>query len=195
MVMPSQGLRVLVMDESNERAAMLESAIMATGEHAILHLRHGVELIEAVQSFKPDVVLIDVNSPTRDTLEQLTTVREQAPRPVVMFCQDQSYQTIEAAIQSGVSAYVTDGIDPGHVRPAIATAMATFQSFQSLRDELDQTRTTLHERKTIDRAKAHLMETQRLSEEKAYRAIRSQAMNSKQRLVDVARQVLANVAT
>ena len=188
------GLKVLVMDERPERARMLESAILSLGPHEVLRLVNGYELFDAVLAFKPDVVLIEVDSPTRDTLEQLTTIREQAPRPVVMFCQDQNYQSIESAIQSGVSAYVTDGIDPDHVRPAITTAMATFRSFQSLREELDQTKASIEERRTIDRAKTHLMESRGLSEHDAYHAIRRQAMNSKQRLIDVARQVVTRAS-
>ena len=163
---PTDGLRVLVKDDSPERGLMLQSAILSTGAHEVLLIEQGFELFDAVLSFKPDVVLIEVDSPTRDTLEQLTTIREQSPRPIVMFCQDQNYQSVEAAIQSGVSAYVTEGIDPSHVRPAITTAMATFQSFQSLRKELDQTKTTMVERRMVDQAKTHLMETRHLSEKK-----------------------------
>ena len=131
-----KNLRVLVMDESGQRAAMLEAAVQSIGGHVIRCLQTQDDLLEAVTSFKPDIIFIGVDSPTRDTLEQLTTVRERMPRPVVMFCQDQSYQSIESAIQSGVSAYVTDGTDPAHVRPAITTAMATFASFQHLRQRV-----------------------------------------------------------
>jgi response regulator NasT len=144
-----------------------------------------------VTSFKPDIIFIEVDSPTRDTLEQLTTVRERMPRPVVMFCQDQSYQTIESAIQSGVSAYVTDGTDPEHVRPAIATAMATFASFQHLRQELDETKDSLQERKLVERAKGKLMREKGWSEDRAYQVLRKTAMNRKTRLAEVSQAVLA----
>ena len=195
MTLPPKALRVLVMDERLERAHMLEQAILATGDHTIFHAKNSHGLMEAVLSFCPDIILIEVDSPTRDTLEQLTTVREVAPSPVVMFCQDQSYQTIDAAIRSGVSAYVTDGIDPGHVRPAIATAMATFQSFQSLRKELDQTKSNLKERKLTERAKGKLMRECGWSEEYAYDCMRQAAMDRKVKMTDIARSILSGNST
>lgn len=187
---PPKELRVLVMDESRERAEMLGRAILSTGKHSIHHVLSGDGLIEAVLDLRPDIILIEVDSPTRDTLEQLTTVREQAPSPVVMFCQDQSYQTIDAAIRSGVSAYVTDGIDPQHVRPAIATAMATFASFQQLRRQLDETRSSLEDRKVIERAKGELMSHCGWTEEESFQCIRQAAMDRKVRMADVARSIL-----
>lgn len=148
-------------------------------------------ILDEVRGVNPDIILVDVESPSRDTLEQLTLVRKEEPRPVVLFTQDQNVQSIHAAIESGVSAYLLDGISPERVRPAIEIAMATFKSFQKLRKELDQARTSLHEQKTINQAKAILMKKRQLNENDAYHFLRKLAMGRKQKISEVAHDIIA----
>ena len=184
---PDLSRRILLVDHDHERASLLRASLAVAGYHDVTVVPDATLLNEQVEELRPAMVLIDVESPSRDTLEQLTTLRDQAPRPVIMFSQDRDLAAIEAAITSGVSAYVTEGIDAAHVQPALAVAQATFSSLQSLRNELTQAKTSLNERKIIERAKGKLMRQQGISEEAAYRSLRKAAMNKKLRLVDVAK--------
>lgn len=181
--------RILLIDPDHERAGLLTSSLAAAGYDEVTVFPDATLLSERVEELRPAMVLIDVESPSRDTLEQLTTLRDQAPRPVIMFSQDRDLAAIEAAIQSGVSAYVTEGIDLAHVQPALAVAQATFATLESLRRELSQAKLNLDERKIIERAKGKLMARQGINEEAAYRSLRKTAMNKKMRLVDVARAI------
>jgi len=133
-----------------------------------------------------------LDSPSRDTLEQLRAIRWRQPTPVVMFAQDQDAQTVHAAVDSGVCAYMVDSVDRGTVKPAIALAMATFDAFRRLRNEADKYRTELDTRKQIDRARAILMESKGLGEEDAYRTLRKMAMDQNRRLHLVADDVIAH---
>lgn len=188
--MKSTPIRILLFDESPPRAAALVRALGDCGYQDV-HWRDEVgSVFEAVKAVDPDVILIDVESPRRDTLEQLTLVREQHPRPVVMFTQDHQVQTIQAAIDSGVSAYMTNEIDASRVRPAIQIAMSTFRRYQRLTLELARARSDLSNQQTVERAKRALMKQNNLSEEQAYHAMRRHAMNRKEKLADVARRVL-----
>ena len=122
------------------------------------------KLVQSVASDKPDVVLIDVESPSRDTLEQLSLLRDRHPTPVLMIAQDPKAQSIQAAVKSGVCAYSVDSISADKVRPAIEVAMATFATFRSLRGQLEKAREDLSQHKRIDRAKYLLMDKHRLNE-------------------------------
>ena len=185
---------ILLIDSDKERANLLCDSLRAAGYQYVLIFPNTIDLIDHVIEAQPAMILIDVESPTRDTLEQLTILRDQAPHPVIMFSQDRDLASIDAAIASGVSAYVTDGIDSEHVQPAIAIAQATFRSLQQLRNELHQAQSNLDERKLIERAKGQLMEQYGLSEDAAYKALRKAAMDQKVRLVDVARALFSEIS-
>lgn len=187
----SNALKILLVDDSAERAGALVRALNVCGYHDVKCIGTQEVLTDESRLGNSDIILIDVESPTRDTLEQLTLIRDHQPKPVVLFTQDQNVQSIQAAIQSGVSAYVLDGISADQVRPAIEVAMATFKSFQQLRTELSEVRNTLEEQKVISRAKGVLMDKRKLSEDAAYHFLRRMAMNRKRRMGEVARDVIA----
>jgi len=138
----------------------------------------------------PDVVLMDLGSPSRDTLEEMLTVSRALARPIAMFV-DQSDETmIGAAIDAGVSAYVVDGLRKERVKPVLELAVRRFNAFAKLQSELDEARTALSDRKIIDRAKSILMSQRGLSEPDAYALLRSSAMNQGKKIVDVAQALI-----
>jgi len=184
-------LRVLVVDEDPERLAMVNAALTAAGYEIAGEVRTSAELPEQVRRTAPDVIVIDRDSPDRDTLEHICMVTRDGARPIVLFTADDDRATIRAAVQAGISAYVVDGLSPERIRPVIEVAVARFDEHQALRRELDQAKTTLAERKTIERAKGILMRKRGVSEEEAYRLLRSAAMERGERLATVAERVIA----
>lgn len=193
--MAERTIRILLVDESETRMRLLQAALADCGFTAVICVRTTEDVLERVYATNPEVILIDVESPTRDTLEQLTLIQQHQPRPVVLFTQDQNVQSIHAAIRSGVSAYVTTGISATEVRPAIEVAMATFQRFQSLRGQVAGTGAELDSRALVERAKSVLMREHQLTEEQAYHLLRRTAMNRKRKLADVARDFLASTVS
>lgn len=189
--MSSNTLHILVFDESVSRMALLIDALHAAGFTRVTSLHDTSNLVEVVIKAKPDVVLIEVDSPSRDTLEQLTSLRDRRPTAVMMISQDQQAQSIHAAVASGVCAYSVEGVCTQRVKPAIEVAMATFESFKALRAQLAKAREELHCQKRIDRAKCILIRQQGLSEPDAHAALRKLAMDRKRKLVDVADDLIA----
>ena len=182
---------VLAFDESVERLKLLGDALGAAGFDRVHLLSDASDILNRVIEVKPDVILIEVESPNRDTLEQLTLVRDQQPTAVALITQDEEAQSIKSAVESGVCAYTAEGILAPKVRPVIEIAMATFQKFKQLQGELERARAELSQHKRIDRAKAVLMQERGLSEEDAYKALRKLSMDRKRKLADVADDVLA----
>lgn len=187
----SEQLKILIVDDSLKRLHVLIQALNVCGYHNVTTMQTNEVIIDEIHKNNPDIILIDVESPTRDTLEQLTLIRREQPTPVVLFTQDHHVQSINSAIQSGVSAYVLDGISPERVKPAIDIAMATFSSFQELRTELEKVRSTLEDQKLITRAKGILMKQRQLSEDEAYHFIRKMAMDRKRKLPDAAQDIIS----
>ena len=184
-------LKVMVIDESAGRAALLERALTDAGYEIIAHVEHGVNLLERVNEVKPDVIIIDMEMPDRDTLEQLYTINQDQPRPIVMFADNSESDVIEAAVKAGVSAYVVDGLNTERGKPIMDVAIARFREFQALREELEQTKSTLADRKLIDKAKGIIMKQRGMDEAEAYKSLRKMAMDSNKRISEIAKDVIA----
>ena len=184
-------LKVMVIDESAGRAALLQRALTDAGYEIIARVEHGVNLLERVEEVKPDVIIIDMEMPDRDTLEQLHTIHKDQPRPIVMFADNSESDVIEAAVKAGVSAYVVDGLNPERVKPIMDVAIARFREFQALREELEQTKSTLADRKVIDKAKGIIMKQRGTDEAEAYKSLRKMAMDSNKRISEIAKDVIA----
>ena len=184
------GLRVLLVDPDPARAAVLKAGLVDSGVQIVAVVSPDDDLVRRVRECSPDVVIIDLNSPSRDTLESLRAVTREQPRPIVMFVDNSDDQMIEQAIRAGVSAYVIDGLNAKRVKPVLDVAIARFKEYQSLRGELEKAKSTLQDRKVIDRAKGLLMEQKKITEDDAYRALRKLAMDQNKRLVDVAQALI-----
>jgi two-component system, response regulator / RNA-binding antiterminator len=184
-------IKVMIVDEAMERAEVLQRALEQSGYEVVAYAPSTFDLHRQVVAYEPDIIIIDTDSPDRDTLENLCVMSRDEPRPVVMFTHDGDGDKIRAATAAGVSAYVVDGMATERIGPILDAAVARFEQFQALRRELDEIEEKLADRKVIERAKGLLMETRALSEEQAYRALRKQAMESNARLADVARKVVA----
>jgi response regulator NasT len=186
-----KAMRVLLVDDNAERAELLKSALHESGYTVSLHVGAMAQLLAQVRAVEPDVIIIDRDSPDRDTLEHVCMVTRDQPRPIVMFADDGDRAAIRAAVDAGVSAYVVGGLSAERIRPIVDVAMARFEQFQAMRRELDQTRTNLAERKQIERAKGIVMKSRGVSEEEAYGLLRKLAMERNQRIAQVSENVIA----
>jgi len=183
-------MRVLVVDESPERADLLREGLERAGHEVTATLSSPLALLKTVEQLNPDVVVIDTESPSRDVLEHLVMVTRHTPRPIVMFTSDGSAESIRLATLAGVSAYVVDGLDRERIQAIVAAAVARFEQFQGLREQLADATLKLSERKIVERAKGLLMKRRGLDEDAAYALLRKFAMDRKVRLAEVARQLI-----
>jgi response regulator NasT len=184
-------LRIVLVDENPARAGELERALVACGYTVVARLGGRDDLRARIAALAPDVIIVDMASPDRDVLEGMRRLHGDTPRPVVMFVGESDSDSIRAAVRAGVSAYVVDGVATRSVAPIVEVAIARFEAFQALRDELATTREQLEDRKFVERAKGILMRRRGLSEEEAFRLLRKTAMDRKVRLGEVARRLVS----
>lgn len=184
------GLRILIIDEDSTRAEALDEALRTAGYEVVGVVDPKEDVLAKMRDLAPDLIIVDMESPSRDTLEDMRRITAERPRPIVMFVDQSDEEAIAEAMRAGISAYVIDGLNPRRVKPILDVAVARFSEYQKLRSELEQTRMDLADRKVIERAKGLLMQSRGLSEADAYSLLRKLAMDQNQRLVEVARSIL-----
>ncbi|WP_374437526.1 ANTAR domain-containing response regulator [Inhella sp.] len=188
---PAAALRVLLIDDGAHRVRLVAEALILQGHQVVGVLDEATRIQAAVEELRPDVVIVDAESPSRDTLEHLALMHERAPRPVVMLADDAASQTIRAALRAGVSAYGVPELQPERLAAVLAVAQERFAQDRSLREELNAAQLELATRKQIERAKGLLMQEQGLSEDAAYKRLRKLAMDRGETLASVAQRVIA----
>ena len=188
--MPDSALRILLVDQNVTRASILEEGLREAGYANVAVVRDMQNLLRRIVEADPDVIFIDLENPNRDVLEQMFQVSRCVRRPIAMFVDHSDTDMIRAAVESGVGAYVVDGLRKERVKSILDMAVSRFNAFNQLRDELDRARQELEDRKIIERAKGILMRDKGLSEEAAYALLRKAAMNDNRRLADVAQSVV-----
>lgn len=169
---------------------MLEDGLRDAGYDDIHVVPPHGAFVAKLERMAPDVVLMDLGSPSRDTLEEMLVVSRALARPIAMFVDQSDDQMIGAAIDAGVSAYVVDGLRKERVKPILDLAIRRFNAFSKMRAELDEARSALADRKTIDQAKTLLMKHRGLSEPDAYTLLRTTAMNQGRKIVEVAEALI-----
>jgi response regulator NasT len=184
-------LRVMLVDDTQKDVSLLKEALDAAGYEVVAEESSPATLLERVGAVRPDVIIIDTDSPSRDVLEQIVSVSRDDPRPIVMFTDDGSSNTIQAAIKAGVTAYVVAGMQPERLKPILEVAQARFEADRSLREELKTAQGRLADRKVIEKAKGIVMQQKQISEEDAYRLMRKLAMDRNLSLTEVAQQLLS----
>ncbi len=186
-------LKVLVIDPNAQRAEVVREALLQAGEYWVEVAVRTTDLAGLIRTAQADVLIVDLDLPDRDTIEQLRVSTREMPRPIVMFVDQSDAEMMKAAIAAGVSAYVVDGLAQHRVRPVLETALARFQAFEGLRLELEAAKSSLAERKLVDRAKGILMQMKGISEDEAYAQLRKKAMNEQKKLTDIAQSVVTAI--
>ena len=183
-------LNIVIVDDSPVRAAILEEGLREAGYVNVVRIDGTAKLLARIYAIDPDVILIDLENPSRDVLEQMFQVSRIVKRPVAMFVDQADSASIQASVDAGVSAYIVDGLKKERIKSILDLCISRFNAFSRLQNELEQTKSALEERKVIDRAKGILMKAKNLSEEQAYTLLRKTAMNENRKIAEVAQSVV-----
>jgi len=186
-------LKILVIDENPIRRAILETGLKDAGFENVTVLADTTALLDRIYTVDPDVIIIDLENPSRDVLEQMFQVSRIVRRPIAMFVDQSDRATIAAAMEAGVSAYIVDGLKKERVRAILDMTISRFSVFDRLRSELEETKSALKNRKIIEKAKGILMKNRGLDEEAAYALLRRTAMSKGKTIADVAESLLNTI--
>jgi response regulator NasT len=185
-----QSPKIVIVDESPIRAAILEEGLREAGYVDVQHIREMHNLLARIYALDPDVIVIDLENPSRDVLEQMFQVSRAVRRPVAMFVDQSDSESARASVEAGVSSYIVDGLKKERIKPILDLCISRFNAFSKLQDELDRTKSALEERKVIDRAKGIVMKLKGLTEDEAYVLLRSTAMREKKKIGEIAQSII-----
>jgi response regulator NasT len=182
--------KIAIVDESSIRAAILEEGLREAGFTDVVRIHEMQSLLSRIYALDPDVIVIDLENPSRDVLEQMFQVSRAVRRPIAMFVDQSDAASIQASVDAGVSAYIVDGLKKERLKPILDLCISRFNAFSKLQDELDRAKSALEDRKVIERAKGILMRLKGLTEDEAYVLLRSTAMREKKKIGEIAQSIL-----
>lgn len=183
-------LSILIIDENRIRASVIEAGLREAGYDDLTIVHDVIGIAKKIEQIEPDVIVIDLENPNRDMLENMFQLSRAVKRPIAMFVDRSDKAAIEAAVEAGVSAYVVDGLKQERVKPILDMAISRFNAFSRMTRELEEARSELENRKLVDRAKGILMATRGLSEADAYALLRKTAMNQNRKISEIAQSLI-----
>ncbi|MBE7637498.1 ANTAR domain-containing protein [Sneathiella sp. P13V-1] len=188
--MSSSSISVLILDENQIRASIIEAGLKDAGHEDVTILTSSVGIAREIENLDPDVIVIDLENPNRDMLEAMFQLSKSVKRPVAMFVDQSDDASLVAAVEAGVSAYIVDGLKKERVKPILDLAILRFNAFARMESDLAKAQEELKGRKVIDQAKAILMKNKGLSEDEAYKLLRKTAMSQNIKISDVAQSLV-----
>jgi response regulator NasT len=181
---------VVIVDENAARASIIEAGLIAAGHEQVTIINDMTGIVAKIAAIAPDVVVIDLQNPNRDMLEDALQLSRAVKRPVAMFVDKSDNEMMQSAIDAGVSAYVIDGLRQDRVKAILDMAVSRFNAFSKLERELEEAKTALENRNVIDQAKRLIMTSRAVSEDEAYKLLRKTAMNQNRKIVEVAESLV-----
>jgi response regulator NasT len=185
-----QSPKIVIVDESPIRAAILQEGLRESGFTQVVHISEMQSLLARIYAVDPDIILIDLENPSRDVLEAMFQVSRAVKRPIAMFVDQSDSASIQASVEAGVSAYIVDGLKKERIKPILDLCVSRFNAFAKLQEELERTKSQLEDRKIIERAKGILMKVKSLTEDEAYVLLRSTAMREKKKIGEIAQSII-----
>src|SRR6201996_8860631 len=182
--------KIAIVDESPIRAAILEEGLREAGYTDVVRIEEMQSLLSRIYALDPDVIVIDLENPSRDVLEQMFQVSRAVKRPIAMFVDQSDSASIQASVDAGVSAYIVGNLQKDRIKTILDLCVSRFNAFSRLQGELDRAKSALEERKVIDRAKGILMKAKDLTEEQAYALMRKTAMNENKKIAEIAQSII-----
>ena len=184
---------VLVEDDALVRVFLKEALQTQLGHEVIGEASTGDDMVRTVLQLEPDVVVFDIHLPGMTGLEALRQIYQERVVAAVAITADRDTNLVRQALDEHVLAYLVKPVEAHQLGPALQVARAQFQEVQSLTAENTTLKQTLHNRKTIERAKGVLMKRYRWSEAEAFRRLQRGAMNQRTTMIELARDVLNGV--
>lgn len=184
-------MKILLFSSNTERSEAIKQHLLQASYPKVVCVEGGSDMPEQVRQHAPAIIIIAMATPDKTTLETMREIDREMPKPIVFFADYSDYDTTQAIIDAGVSAYIVNTPPDNRIKTLIEVATARFHASHRLRSELESYKQQLEDRKDIDKAKGFLMQHRQLSEEAAYQALRKMAMDRNMRMGDAARNFIA----
>ena len=174
---------VVAEDEALIRMDLVEM-LNEAGYEVLAQAADGLQAIDLVKEYKPDLAILDVKMPILDGISAAEEIISYCP--VLMLTAFSQRELVDRARDAGVMAYVLKPFTINDLIPAIEIAISRHLQMRSLAEEVADLHQRLETRKIIDRAKGILMTAINLTEPEAFSWIQKAAMDRRLTMKDVA---------
>jgi AmiR/NasT family two-component response regulator len=190
LVIPETPRRILIADDEHLIASGLAASVQSLGYQVIGPVSDGRAAIIAAEAELPDLCLMDIKMPEMDGLQAANEIWKQMGIPTILISAFSDQEYVNRAIETGVFGYLLKPVNADDLRVAIGVAWMRAKQQDMLLKRVDQLLLTIENRKTIEQAKWRIVEMNKLSEPEAHTALQRFARSTRQKLHDVATQLL-----
>lgn len=184
-------LRILIAEDDPLVAVTLSDQIAELGHNVVAVASDGEEAVEMVRQEHPDIAILDIKMPNRDGISAAEEITRDFDIPILMLTAYSERPLVMRAAEAGALAYLLKPVAAEELTASLSLAIARHKEREALRSKLGELEETLHERETIDKAKAILMERVGLNENEAYSRMRQRAREKRVKMVQVAQTIIA----
>ena len=138
----------------------------------------------------PDFILMYIKLTGMNGIEATRRIMEERPTPIIMLTAYGDDKLIAAAVEAGACYYLVKPIDSHQLVPAIKTALARFETEQTVKRENVNLKEALAARKLIERAKGIVMQRKSMTEDEAYRHMQKTSRDRCQPMKQTAVEVI-----
>jgi response regulator NasT len=185
-----QQIRLVIADDESIIRMNLKETLVGLGYLVVGEAGDGVSVINLARELRPDLVLMDIKMPKLDGIQAAKVLTQEKISPVLLLTAYSDRELVERAKEAGVVNYVVKPFRDAELLPAIEIALARYQEFLEMDDEINDLKETLDTRKLVERAKGVLMDTQGLKEAEAFRKIQQLSMNTRKPMKEIAQAIL-----
>jgi len=182
--------RILIADDEPLIRLDLREMLTTLGYNVVGEAADGATAVRLAREAEPDLVIMDIQMPEIDGLEAARLLTAENIAPVLLLTAYSQKELVERAQQAGVVGYLVKPFRDSDIQPAVEIALTRFEEFRAMRTQLQTLEESLETRKSVDRAKGVLMDTQGLKEADAFRRIQKLSMDSRKSMREVAEAIL-----
>lgn len=182
--------RLVIADDESIIRMNLKETLVGLGYLVVGEAGDGVSVINLSRELRPDLVLMDIKMPKLDGIQAAKILTEEKIAPVLLLTAYSDRELVERAKEAGVVNYVVKPFREAELLPAIEIAMARYEEFLEMDQQLADLKETLDTRKLVERAKGILMDAQGLKEAEAFRKIQQLSMNTRKSMKEIAQAIL-----
>ena len=136
-------LRVLIADDESKVCQLIEKLVDwdALGMEVVAVAENGIEALEKIKEFHPDIVITDIRMPGYDGLDLIRLGKEEAPKAeFVIISGYRHFEYAQMAIRYGVNAYLLKPIKKDELTETLKRLSTRFRAQTEQLSQEEKTR-------------------------------------------------------
>jgi response regulator NasT len=183
--------KIVIADDDPITKMDIKEMLESSGYDVVGKAADGFDAIEQCRKNLPDLVVMDIKMPLIDGLTAAKIIDDENLAGAVLILTAYSNdEFIQKAKEAKVIGYVVKPVDEKNLLPAVEIAIAKAEEIKKMKNDVQDSMDKLNARKKIEKAKGILMDKYRISEEEAFRRLRTLSMDKRCSMKDIASAII-----